>query len=539
MQGLAIYLLLQLYFFIDKRSTPLLKFKIYYAANLCLFAGFMLTFFHHYQPIQVASFKPDFFPGKIGNNVSVVITKPNLWFQLSFWTSHYAYLISGFYLMGLLFCMLKLAIGLINISWFRSNKILKLDDYLTKISIQLSSNFRLIKTVLVFVSDKISVPLTIGFIKPIIVFPVALLNQLSVAQTEAILLHELAHIKRNDYLLNLLLCIIQSFLFFNPAIWLMRREIDNYREQCCDDLVLNNTQHKIAYARALLLIEESRSKQLTLTLASNGKKYNLLNRIKRITKIQNNDPYCPNKVVVLLFTLIVIGALVAWNLPAKKSHMLHKLKIEVIKSNGLKTVISADKAEMIKRTKQAPFLLSANKLKIQPNNKSSKKYTINGINLEFNPLKDTVIQSKNKFKIVLEDSTGNKKEYNSINELPEADQKEFLKQYWNADQAKNSQLNQFKIDTNQFVSVKKYFNSPQYKKQVKELFKQMNSSEYKVELSKQLEKMKALSEVFDSPEYKNQMKLLVDSARRKWKSSMNYQPIPKLTPIIIKPERLN
>lgn len=318
LQGLAVYLVLQLFFLVDKRSTPLLKFNLFYCANLGLFTGFVLTFFHHYQQVITTSFDPVLLQSIDRNNIPTIITKPNLWLQFSFWTNHYAYLITGFYLLGLLFCMLKLTIGIINISWFRSNRNLKLDDYLTQLSIQLSSNFRLIKTVSVFVSDKISVPFTLGFIKPIIVFPIALVNQLSTEQTEAILLHELAHIKRNDYLLNILLCIVQSFLFFNPAIWLMKREINKYREQCCDDLVLDKTQHKLAYARALLLIEESRSTPLTLALASNGKKYNLLNRIKRILNMKTNQPSPQNKFVVLLLAVIVLGLTVAWNLPAKK-----------------------------------------------------------------------------------------------------------------------------------------------------------------------------------------------------------------------------
>ncbi|RYY06103.1 MAG: M56 family metallopeptidase, partial [Sphingobacteriaceae bacterium] len=319
LQSLVIYLLLQLLFFVDKRSTPLLRFNLFYAANWFLFIGFIFTFCYHYQQIQVKQFDVNLLQNISKNNIQALASKPNLWLQFNFWTNHYAYVITAFYLLGLLFCILKLTIGLINISWFRNNKNLKLDDYLTQLSIQLCSNFGLIKTVSVFVSDQISVPLTLGFIKPIIVFPIALINQLSAEQTEAILLHELAHIKRNDYLLNLLLCIIQSFLFFNPAIWLMKRETNKYREQCCDDLVLDNTQHKIAYAHALLLIEESRNTQLTLTLASNGKKYTLLNRIKRITDMKTNENLPQNKLVVLLLALIVVGLTVAWNIPVKKT----------------------------------------------------------------------------------------------------------------------------------------------------------------------------------------------------------------------------
>ncbi len=564
LQGLAVYLILQLLFYIDKRSTPSLKFNLYYTANLCLFAGFVLTFFHHYQQSQINAFYPKLLPDKIGNNIVTETSKPNLWLQFSFWTSRYAYLITCFYLIGLHFCMLKLTIGLININWFRNNKNLKLDNYLSNISNQLSSNFRLIKTVSVYLSDKICVPLTLGFIKPIIVFPIALINQLSAEQTEAILLHELAHIKRNDYLLNLLLGIVRSFLFFNPVVWLMEREINKYREQCCDDLVLDNTQHKIAYAHALLLIEESRNAQLTLTLASNGEKYTLLNRIKRITNMKINEPSPQNKLVLLLLAFIVIGISVAWNMPVKKTlkHLtVHNFKV-------IKEVSDSTHVEQFSnKTIDYPVHKSAKKSK-----PANRKFTVNSFT-------DTVIKSKNRFKIVLEDSTGNKKEYNSAEELPADAQKEFLKQNGNLNglmelkDFPKMNMNFHFADSNQFASIKKLSANPQWKKQAEEMRKlgeqmrlQFNNPQFKKQMEnfrlqgekmrlyynssewkKQQEEMRkqgeALRKQFDSPQWKKQIeestKKSIDSARKNWKNSNDYQPKQIVVPQKqLEPEKL-
>ncbi len=551
LQGLAVYLILQLLFYIDKRSTPSLKFNLYYVANLCLFAGFVLTFFHHYQQSQITSFNPNLLPNKIGDSIPTIISKPNLWLQFSFWTSNYAYLITGFYLLGLLFCVLKLAIGIINISWFRNNKNLKLDSYLSNISNQLSSNFRLIKTVSVYLSDQICVPLTIGFIKPIIVFPIALVNQLSAEQTEAILLHELAHIKRNDYLLNIFLCIVQSFLFFNPIVWLMKREINKYREQCCDDLVLDNTQHKIAYAHALLLIEESRNTQLTLALASNGKKYTLLNRIKRITNMKINEPSPQNKLVVLLLALITIGISVAWNMPVKKvlkqSTNRHLTSVTIVetKPDSSKFKLAANKMLLVHKaapdSSKIEMVADTIFIEHQLRNKPNQKLTFQGKGIIYDPSADTIIKSKNKFKIVLEDSVGNKKEYNSIDELPADAQKEFLKE--------NSKLNGFQKvdfdfkfpDSNKFVynfnnkfhfnpqskkqaeimrkqaevmrqQIQKQFSSPEWKKQMEdikvqgeEIRKQFNSPEFKKQMADIKVQGEEIQKQFNSPEWKKQI----------------------------------
>ncbi len=522
LQGAVVYVLLQLLFLGYKRSIPSLKFNLYYAANLCLFAGFILTFFHHYQQIQVTAFDPKLLPDKVGNNISTVISKPNLWLQFSFWTSRYAYLITCSYLIGLLFCILKLIIGLININWFRNNKNLKLDSYLTNISNQLSSNFRLIKTVSVYLSDKICVPLTLGFIKPIIVFPIALINQLSAEQTETILLHELAHIKRNDYLLNMLLCIVQSFLFFNPAIWLMEREINKYREQCCDDLVLDNTQHTIAYARALLLIEENRSTQLTLALASNGKKYTLLNRIKRITNMKINEPSPQKKLVVLLLAIATIGISVAWNMPVKKAlknlavYRLTNFSMVKTASDSSKVKLTADKMLLVHKSRNSSInemIADTIYIERQSGNKPSQKLSFQGKEIFYNLSADTSIKSKNKFKIVLEDSVGNKKEYNSVEELPADAQKEFLKQ--------NGKLNQFQDfdfafkfpDSNKIAFNNKFYSSTEWKKQTEamrkqgeilreQIRKQFNSPEWK---KKQEDMRKQIQKQFNSPEFKKQM----------------------------------
>ena len=565
LQGAAVYLLLQILFLSDKNSSPNMRFNLLFASSLLLMLGFLVTFFYHDRQLANASFNTVLLGNGNPNHVQTVLTKPNLRLQFSFWTNHYANLITGFYLIGLSFCMLKLVFGLINISWFRSNKNLKLDHNLTRISQHLNSNFRLIKTVSVFLSEQIQVPMTIGFIKPIIVFPIALINQLSAAQTEAILLHELAHIKRNDYLLNIILGIMRAFLFFNPAIWLMEREINKYREQCCDDLVIDNTTDKLAYAHALLLVEENRASQLTFALSSNGKKFNLLDRIKRMIDMKNNEPSPQNKLIVLLFALITIGVTVAWNMPVKKapkSHTIYKLKIEETYPDGRKKTISADTVELLKSSKQNKFRLYTNNITYKPT-QSNTRFKFSGNRLVYNLAADTLINSKSKFKIVMEDSLGNKKEYNSIEELPADARKEFLKENNQANRIPN--LNFRTPDSNLVVYnfSNKLYSNPDWKKQAEEMRKQgealgkyYNSPQFKKQIEKLTQQSKELAEQarkqFDNPKFKKQMEQLrkqgekmhlyynspvwrkqellmrkqVDSARLNWKKSMDLQPIP-------------
>ncbi len=552
LQGLVVYLALQLLFALFKKSTPLLRFNLYYAATVFLFIGFLFTFFEHYQEAQVTVFDKALLQNTSSVNIISTVSKPQLWIQLGYWTSHYAYTISGLYLIGLIFCVLRLSIGLININWFKNSGQLQTENHISAQVQKLSTHFNLLKTVSVFLSDKIQVPLTIGFLKPIIVFPIALVNQLSAEQTEAILLHELAHIKRNDYLLNLILSLIQSFLFFNPLVWLMSREINKYREQCCDDMVLDKTQHQLAYARALLLIEENRSAQLTLALASNGKKYTLLNRIKRITNMKTNDPSPQNKLIILLLAIATIGLSVAWNFPSKKTlkHLtVHNFKV-------IKEALDSIHVEQF-----------SNKTIDYPAHKPAKKFKPANRKFTVNSFIDTVIKSKNKFKIVLEDSIGNKKEYNSIEELPTDAQKEFLKQNQKIGSLMNYNFNSvpmtnFKMldrlnDTvflsspqwkkqaeemrKQGLEMRKQFNSLQWKKQMADIRKQtetlrkrFNSPEWKKQQEDIRKQAEEIRKQFNSPEWKKQqaniskqveesIKREVDSVRKNWKNTNDYQ----------------
>lgn len=138
------------------------------------------------------------------------------------------------------------------------------------------------KKVGIWLSEKAYVPSVVGFLKPVILLPVAMLGQLTTEQAEAVILHELAHIKRNDYLVNFIQSIIELVLFFNPFARMLGNAARKERENCCDDWVVNYQYNKHDYAAALMLLEQNRHAPTEFALAAtNGKKY-LLARVKRL-----------------------------------------------------------------------------------------------------------------------------------------------------------------------------------------------------------------------------------------------------------------
>lgn len=147
---------------------------------------------------------------------------------------------------------------------------------------QTAAHLGIRKNVKVWISKSVEVPCITGYFKPLILLPFTALNNLSSNQAEAIILHELAHIKRNDYLVNLVQSFIELILFFNPFAILLGKAARQERENCCDDWVLNYQYNKHDYATALMLLEEQRQLPVQLALAATSGKRQLLKRVKRL-----------------------------------------------------------------------------------------------------------------------------------------------------------------------------------------------------------------------------------------------------------------
>lgn len=179
---------------------------------------------------------------------------------------------------------------------------------------QIAARMGIKKEIRVWLSEIIDTPMTIGFWKPVILMPIASVNGLNTQQVEAILLHELAHIRRNDYLVNLMVATIDVILFFNPFSRLFTRTIRRERENSCDDLVLQFEYNPHAYASALLAIEQKRVMKVALGMAATGKNNRmLLDRVKRILDQPVTARYS-NRMVGYLFASLLL-AFIAWSNP--------------------------------------------------------------------------------------------------------------------------------------------------------------------------------------------------------------------------------
>ena len=188
---------------------------------------------------------------------------------------------------------------------------------------KIAAQMGIVKSVQVWMSEFVTSPVTIGYIKPIILLPVAAINHLSAEQIEAVLLHELSHIKRFDYLINLITRIIQTILYFNPFVRAFAVIIEREREKNCDEIVLQFQYEPHGYATALLALEQASYLPHPLAIAAaDGKKNELLGRIESILGIQKKPVLSFNKlagIMAALLCFISLNALLLLSKPGESA----------------------------------------------------------------------------------------------------------------------------------------------------------------------------------------------------------------------------
>jgi beta-lactamase regulating signal transducer with metallopeptidase domain len=209
-------------------------------------------------------------------------------------------------------------------------------------------------------STFVKVPMVIGHLKPVILIPMGLLAGLPAEQVEAVLLHELAHIRRHDYFVNFLQTIAETVFFFNPGLLWISSLLRDERENCCDDIALAQTKNKTEFVQALISFKEHALYGTAYQMAFPGKKNHLLRRVTRILNNKNKTLGPAEKVFfmtgILILSAIVATAAIAQIKPV--DYVSAKKKLNSILYTGVPVVepVKAPKSvEAIKRSKNGYY----------------------------------------------------------------------------------------------------------------------------------------------------------------------------------------
>lgn len=227
------------------------------------------------------------------------------------------------WIIGTFIYFVHLVFGFYYIKKLKSSCLYLIDDSILAIFNNIKSKLGIQKQIFIFESALIDTPMMIGFFKPFILLPIGLANQLSLNEIEAILAHEIAHFKRNDYLFNLIQLLVESIFYYHPAIWWISNKIRMEREHCCDDIALSICKNEVLYAKSLyqiLQIKSADNQSIAMALVG-SKKHELLNRIKRILNHTQNRNTMVEKISVTGIVLALgIAISVSAYLPNSKNN---------------------------------------------------------------------------------------------------------------------------------------------------------------------------------------------------------------------------
>jgi beta-lactamase regulating signal transducer with metallopeptidase domain len=155
----------------------------------------------------------------------------------------------------------------------------------------------------------VDVPVVIGWLRPLILLPTSLLTGLTARELETLLLHELAHVRRHDALVNLIQTLVEAVFFYHPAVWWISRQIRHDREDCCDDMVVLMHQDRLEYARALVKLAEYQWISASAALSAGGG--SLAARVHRIMLAPSDDRDRGPRLLMSLATLVLSGLCVS------------------------------------------------------------------------------------------------------------------------------------------------------------------------------------------------------------------------------------
>lgn len=398
-QGLLAAILAAIIISATKKASARLRYNLLGSALLLFLATTLFTF-QQQLVIQRELLNADSFAGAaLASTLYPVVYNDsyNAGTVIKTWFNDNAGMVVLAWAVFFLVNCLRLVTGLATVSRLRHYKTkpvtaeweTKLRDLLHKM------NMRQVVTLLQ--SGLVSVPVALGVLKPVILVPIGLLSNIPPEQAEAILLHELAHIRRKDYLVNLIQRFVDAIFFFNPAIVWISSLLRQEREACCDDMVVASTGQKRNYVNALVSFQEYALNNTRYVMAIGSKRHYLLNRVKRI---MTNE----NKRLNIAETLVLFAGLIlfcAFTVITKTKKEVAPASIEL---NRLATI---DAAAIMDPKKLNPGPVASSTIKKERN----RPTPVNKASVDTIPhKKDSIIVIKGKKETKWEDADGQAKQ---------------------------------------------------------------------------------------------------------------------------------
>lgn len=206
--------------------------------------------------------------------------------------------------LGFALLSIRLLMGWLNLIRlrYRSSPV---DDWRKTVFIRIKERLKITTKIGLVESPLIHIPATIGYLKPIILLPISSMVQLSPDQLEAVIAHELAHIKRADFLMNIFYAMIETIFYYHPAVWWISSQMQHEREASCDDAAIQLTGDKVTYVNTLFFLKrQSLAPQFSLSML--GKKQSLYRRFNRQLMTPKNNHMTMKGITIVTLLLVAL-----------------------------------------------------------------------------------------------------------------------------------------------------------------------------------------------------------------------------------------
>jgi len=225
---------------------------------------------------------------------------------------------------------------------FRRTGTIPADDLWQQRLRTLAHRLRVSRPIRLCHSTLAEVPAVIGWLRPVVLLPASMLSGLTPRQIEALLAHELAHVRRHDYLINLIQTVVETLLFYHPAVWWTGRLMRAEREHCCDDMAVEVCGDALIYARALTRMEQLRAQRPALALGADGG--SLLKRIQRLLSSRDSETAGASDWVAAVGVMLCAAAIwAAPHLPFANGAHVQRLRARTAVERAFPAVFRAER----------------------------------------------------------------------------------------------------------------------------------------------------------------------------------------------------
>jgi beta-lactamase regulating signal transducer with metallopeptidase domain len=219
--------------------------------------------------------------------------------------------LDGLWMLGVLLLTVRTVGGWMQLERLRRKSCGVVSAHVEQSFLRICKRINVSRRVILRVSDQVISPMAMGVWRATVILPMSAVLRLTTEELEAVLAHELGHIRRWDYACNLLQTALETVLFFHPAVWWLSRKVRDRREVCCDEIAVKSCSDPLVYAQTLLRLEEQKIMHLQLAVAQRGSGGSLLGRVR---KVLGEDEPMESKVTggvrIAVASLVVIGLLV-------------------------------------------------------------------------------------------------------------------------------------------------------------------------------------------------------------------------------------